>query len=97
MSCSNQPIIFVAYKDPDSALWFGLDWTDRLESGVTLTGHAWDVPAGLTEDSAQLTSPYSKVKLSGGTVGQVYDVVGQVTYSTGEIDEQTIRFIIKER
>lgn len=96
MSCSN-PIIFVVYKDPDTALLYGLDWTDRLDTGVTISASDWEVPAGLTEDTAQLSSPITKVKLSGGTIGDSYDVVNEVTYSTGEIDQQTLRVIVQER
>lgn len=96
MSCTT-PVIFVVYKDKDSSLFYGLDWTDRLASGVTITASVWTVPAGLTNVTTQLATPITKVRIAGGTAGAVYDVVNTATYSTGEIDEQTIRFIIKER
>lgn len=95
MSCSNE--IPIVEKDPDAAVYFGLDWTDRLADGVTLSSSDWDVPSGITEDAAQLTTPIAKIKLSGGTEGATYDIVNEVVYSTGEIDQQTLRVKVRQR
>ena len=97
MSCTSPVILGPVYKDPDTELWYGLTWADRLADGVTISSSTWEVPAGLTEEAAQLASPIASIKLSGGTLGESYDVVNEVTYSTGEIDQQTLRFLITER
>lgn len=70
-------------KGPDDTDRYIALWDARLASqgrgGDAITGFAVDVPAGLTLEYALLTGTATEAWISGGTVGQSYDVVFRLT------------------
>lgn len=87
-------------KDPNAVLDYSLDWGVPLNSwlaGETIASVAWTATAGLTVGAASNTTTVAKVRLSGGTVGQVYTVSCRVTTSTGQIEDRSFRVRVQER
>lgn len=83
-------------KDPDAVLDYSIDWS-RWLAGDSIISSTWVVPHGLTQVT-NLFSPITiTVWISGGTVGQSYLVVGQVTTAGGRTDERTIQIDVEER
>jgi len=91
MSC------FPFIKDPDAKLDYKMDWSDWLTSPDTLSDSEWIVPSGMTSESETFDSDSAIIILSGGTVGQVYEVVNRITTGAGLIEDRTILFTIRER
>lgn len=77
-------------KDPAAVLDYGLDWSEWLPDGDTIAASTWTVPTGLTVDSDTFNDVHTTVWLSGGTAGQVYQVVNQITTAEGRTDERTL-------
>ena len=89
-------------KDPGATLNYGIDWQDDdtpwLATGDSIASSTWTVPSGITKESDSSTSTTTTIKISGGTLGAVYDLVNRITTSvSGEIDERTIRITIGDR
>jgi hypothetical protein len=90
-------------KDPDDIIDYTRTWTDNLATGETITASEWAVtPAGLTLGTTGPTAPYilgavCGVWLSGGTVGETYEVRNRITTSRGVRLDATVNIKIKER
>lgn len=77
-------------KDPDHDAWYGVAWDSVVPAGTSFTSQ-WIVPAGITvadelvdQTDTQDGVTYSrvnKVRLNGGTEGQVYRITNRVTPS----------------
>jgi hypothetical protein len=80
----------MALKDPASVVDFQIDWTLWLDVGDAISTSSWTVPAGVTQDSSSYTTSAATVWLSGGTAGEVYKVVNQITTTGGRTTERTI-------
>lgn len=63
----------------------GFDWVNWLDGG-TITGSTWTVPTGLIKLSESYAGTKTSVHLSGGTVGQIYEVVNHITATGGNAD-----------
>lgn len=74
-------------KDPDAIEAFRVPWATRLGS-ATISTSSFVVPAGITLDSDSNDSDSATAVLSGGTLGQRYDVVNRITTS----DAQTLDY-----
>jgi len=77
-------------KDPDSIIDYGVDWSNWLATGETITSSAWIVPAGLTNDSDSNTSTATAIFLSGGTSGTTYELTNRVTTSGGRTEDRSM-------
>ena len=84
-------------KDPDAELTYQFDWSDWLATAVTISSYVITADAGITVESDSNTDTAVNVKLSGGTVGESYDIACLMTDSSGEIDERTITIEVEER
>lgn len=84
-------------KDPDEALDYGLDWTDNMVAGDTITNVQWFIPAGLTQGSSAFTNNITSIFLSGGTENQVYAIRCRITTSQGRVLERTVRLRVRSR
>lgn len=84
-------------KDPDAVLDYSFDWEDWLCEGDTITASTWATPAGITEDSDSFTDDTTTVWLSGGTVGESYDLVNHVTTNEGREEDRTLTICIRQR
>ena len=83
-------------KDSDAVLDYTVNWADWL--GVdTISSSSWTVPTGLTEDSDSNTDQTATVWLSGGTVGQTYEVVNSIVTAAGREDDRTIVIRVEEK
>jgi hypothetical protein len=77
-------------KDPASRLDYPIDWSDWLEDGDTITVSAWTVPAGITVATSSNTTTTATVWLTGGTLGQTYELVNHITTAAGREEDQTL-------
>lgn len=95
-------------KDPDATLDYTFDWkassngtgsSDWLESGESISTATVTVPSGLTKDSQAVGSGAVTVWISGGTAGESYKVLCQITTdnSPARTDERSIIINVKER
>lgn len=94
-------------KDPDAVEDFSVDWdhasataaagTGYLATGETITASTWTVPAGLTQATPAPSQAAGKttVWLSGGTLGQDYDVVNHITTNQGRQADKTVRVKVR--
>ena len=98
----------VVTKDPSAVLDYKFDWaaptngsgtSDWLASGETITSHTVTVDSGLTKDSDSLTDDDTSVTvwLSGGTVGEDYDMVCQIVTNLSRKDERTMTIRVRNR
>jgi hypothetical protein len=86
-------------KDPSACLDYSWDWTDWLTGiGDTISSATVTVPDGLTAagDKAVADAVITQF-VSGGTIGETYTLVCQITTSGGRIDERSIYLIISNR
>lgn len=86
--------------DPQSNLDYGFDWTAAgwLAVGETISSFTVTVPTGVTLGTGGQAPAQSAGKvtywLTGGTVGNKYDVVCHITTSAGRQDDRTIRHVV---
>ena len=88
---------YVKIKDPDAVLDYGLDWSNWLASGETISSSSWVVETGLTKDSSSNTTTTATVWLSGGTAGRTYRITNSIVTSTGREDDRSILIKVIER
>lgn len=89
--------ILAPSKDPSSILDYGVDWTDWLD-GDTISTSSWSVsPSGLTAISNTRNGGVTTVWLSGGTVGQTYQVTNTIVTAAGRTDQRTLLVAIQDR
>jgi hypothetical protein len=97
----------VPLKDPDEVTDFSVDWnrsaasaadgTGYLAAGETVTVSTWSVPTGLSKGTDSKTTTTTTVWLSGGTLGEDYDVVNHITTSQGRQADKTVRVKIRNQ
>jgi hypothetical protein len=81
-------------KDPEAILVFGIDWVNLVPAGGSLSGVTWEVPSGITQAGASVTGTTGLIKLSGGTSGATYEVVGVATFSDGQVDVRRLKISV---
>jgi len=97
-------------KDPNAVLDYKFDWaastnstgnTDWLDTtnSETISSKTVTADSGLTVDSSSITDTNTSVTawLSGGTVGQQYEVVCQIVTSASRTDERSITIVVEQR
>lgn len=93
-------------KDPEAKVPYGFDWSARVaELGTTISASAWtitlrDGSAGsvtLAQDSVSNTTTTTQIVLTGGTDGQDYDLMNQITMANGLIDQRTMVIQVRNR
>ena len=88
----------VYLKDPEAILDFAFDWSDWLATSETISTRTITVPSGLTQSSTDTeSSGVVTVWLSGGTVGQIYDVECKIVTNASRTDERTMKIKVVER
>ena len=79
-------------KADQEILIYGFNWADWLSTGDTLQSSTWVVPAGLTNEGEQVSSDTTTIKIGGGTIGETYEVVNEITTTTtDETSERTFK------
>lgn len=84
------------YKDPDSTVDYGCDWTAWLQTGEIITTSTWTA-SGLTKGTETNSAGITSVLLSGGTVGTSYTVTNQIDTDQGRIEQRSMIITVKEK
>lgn len=86
-------------KTPDEIKRYGVDYTKWLDSGelvqsVTVTVNGPDTT--LVANNAQVSSDNLKIifYVSGGTIGNTYNVYVEITTNAQQLREDTIPFVV---
>jgi hypothetical protein len=85
-------------KDEDATLDYAIDWSEWL--GVdSISLSTWEADEGITiatDPAPSLSGQRATVWLSGGTVGESYDVTNHIVTAAGREDDRTIRIYVRE-
>ena len=84
-------------KDPDSVKDYQINWESWLNGQDTLSTSNWTVPSGITEDSSTVSTTAATIWLSGGVVGNNYELVNRVVTVGGRTQDQTLIIKCEER
>ena len=84
-------------KDPDAKVDFGIDWSQWLVAGDSISSSAWTVSSGITVDATSHSTSATKIWLIGGTAGESYNAANRITTNGGRVDERTITITVLER
>ena len=85
-------------KDPDEILDYAFDWSSWLATGETISTRTISVESGLTESSTDTeSSGVVTVWLSGGTVGNEYDVACKIVTSASRTAERTMTIKVLQK
>lgn len=84
-------------KDPDATLDYVIDWSSWLATGDTIADSEFIAATGITVDSDTNDTTTATVWLSGGTVGESYEITNRITTADGRTDDRTIRIEVVER
>ncbi len=82
-------------KDPDAELDYRRDWSKWLPEGDTIETSTWLVPDGITSESESHDDTTATIWLSGGTVGQSYEITNRITTTEGRTDDRTFTVAIR--
>jgi hypothetical protein len=83
-------------KTPVGLLDYTFDWSRWLQSGETIQTYYLTVADGLTHESDEQDDQHVIVWLSGGTLGQAYEVDCEVTTNQGRRDMRSFLLLITE-
>lgn len=85
-------------KDPSSKEDYTVNWTTWLGDD-TISASAWTVPSGLTQStpSPSNTATAATIWISGGTHGQEYLLMNQITTAAGRINQQSIKILVRDK
>lgn len=85
-------------KDKDETILYGIDFSDRLDDGVTLTAVTWSHnPGGISHTSAGVSGSVASVRITGGAIGKGYHFEAEVTTSDGQTLVERAAFHIRDR
>lgn len=90
-------------KDPYAVLDYSLDWTNWMPSSDTISAHTITAEtisgdsAPLAIDSSTNTDFIATANISGGTVGNIYNVEYKITTTNGLKDSRNFRIKVVER
>ena len=98
-------IVKFPFKDPDELDDYKLDWTARLApDSDDISTSAWSIVTDMTGDPSPLaietesfTLSSTTVWLSGGTIGNTYQLLNHVVTTGGRVLEQTVQLKVKSR
>lgn len=85
-------------KDPTEVLDYRFEWSELLEEAETLTAKTTvATPAGLTVDSDVIDETAVVVWLSGGALGNTYEISCTVTTSGGRTLRRIREMVVQKR
>jgi hypothetical protein len=84
-------------KDPDEEQWFTVTWDFPDDAETVVTSEFTVVTGDVTIVEDDLDGNVARVKLSGGTLGEVCRVLNRVTTSTDESYDSTQRLRIRAK
>ena len=96
-------------KDPASNIQFGLDFTDYLQSGHSVSSATATIST-ISGDSAPLAFPTNvntdvtvsggavvSVRVNGGTAQNVYTIKVTIVTNNGDTDARSFRIVVEEK
>ena len=96
-------------KDPDSNVQYGLDFTDYLNTGDSISSASVTIST-VSGDSAPLAFPTNEatdvlitggvlvnIRLEGGTAGNIYTIKATIVTSQGDTDARSFRIKVEEK
>lgn len=94
-------------KDPDALVDYGCDWTAWLESDAIMTS-SWSVivPAGAPAGShliilgsppAEINGKVTRVWVSDGVAGVIYELRNRITTVAGRRNDQTLKIACRQK
>ena len=91
-------MVEIIEKDPEAVLDYTVDWTLDLVVGDPIAASSFAVPAGITKDSeSDDGASKTTVFLSGGMLGEIYDIVNHITTVGGREDDKTFKIKMTHR
>ena len=75
---------------------YSVDWSTNAP-GDDITAVIWSVPAGITNLATSYSGSVATIRLSGGTVGQTYQISCTATRQSGQVDKRTFLVTIVPR
>ena len=84
-------------KDPDSTIDYGLDWSNWLASGETITASSWPETGGLVNESESFTTSKASIFVSGGTVGASYTLTNRISTNFGRTEDRSMLISCQEK
>jgi hypothetical protein len=96
-------------KDPDAKLDYGVDWSNWLQDGETITSSDWAVerrdgapvePDGLSvlqNPSPSTDGEQTTVWVEGGQVGVTYELINSIDTDGQREDDRTIEIYVTQR
>jgi len=84
-------------KDPDSTLFYSMDWRDWLAAGESITSQmVTAVPDTLTISAVSEDDGVVQWSASGGNLGQDYTVTVRITTDAGQTEDRSVRYRIRQ-
>lgn len=95
-------------KDPQANVQYGLDFTDYLQTGHTISSAVVTIQT-ITGDASPLahptnaatdvvvTSPIVNIRLRNGTDGNIYNIRCKIVTSGGDTDARHFRIVVKDK
>lgn len=87
-------------KAPLEKLDYTFDWSDWLAGSSpadTIVTSAITVESGITLDGEANTTTTAIATLSGGTLGETYNIYSQITTAAGRIGRRTMKVVLTNR
>jgi len=85
-------------KDPDEILDYQMDWSSRLVGDI-ISVSTWVLPVGstLNKVAESKTTTSTTIWLSGGTLGERYELLNRIDTAAGRKMDQTVSLIISSK
>jgi len=90
-------------KDPNEVLDYLINWAGteekpgRLVEGDAIASSTWIVPSGITKDSDTFDDETTTIWLSGGTLGETYELTNRIVTDGLRTMDQTMKIKIKAK
>ncbi len=84
-------------QDPDARLDYKIDWSNWLDTDDWIASARASAQTGITIDTSAQTSTVHSFFLTGGTVGEEYEVTSHIWTNGGREDDRTIIIIVEEQ
>lgn len=75
---------------------YSVDWSTNAP-GDAITAVSWSVPVGITNVATSYSGGVATIRLSGGILGQTYQISCTATRQSGQIDKRTFLITIVPR
>jgi hypothetical protein len=83
-------------QDQNEVLDYLVDWSQWLPAGDTIVSSTFTPQTGITTTNTSFTATTTTVWVSGGSSGQSYTIINDITTAAGRRGERTLTFQIKQ-